>query len=768
VLNATNNDVTEGQIKLFWEASGDDGTSGTASSYLIKISSDQIYPEDFEAVPDTLPNPPQPQPSGSDEEYLVTGLTPDDLYYFMLKVTDDAGNSALSSSANDRAQIDVTPPMAIDLEATGNSDELIEGQILLTWEAPGDDADSGGVVTSYDFRYALNPIEDDNDFYNATVLDAQINWGPRMNGPGEQDSLIAGGFTEGQTYHFACKAEDDIGLESELSNSPSTTPQIDVTDPAKITTLEASGNDADLVEGQIRLQWTAVGDDGHIGDPVSDYDFRFSDSPIDDSNFKSAPTLDGYIEDGPHYSAPGVRDSLLAGDLEPGGLRYFACKAIDDHGRFSPVSNCAWDTVQTDVTPPAKVTTLDASTGSWQGALDVRWIAVADDSADAESGPATEYDLRYSTTGPIDSTNWHFATRWPDMPSPPEPGLPDSVTLTNLDFDTVYYVALKAKDDADLWSDISNCDWAPSGADVTPPQNVNWFVVDAGDEILELTWEPPDDPDYEGVLIGRLEGAPVNTEPVRNRVYSIGDFLPDEASTVVYIGGGNGWDDEDVKNGATYHYRAFSYDAYWNYSYGHSASGTPADVTAPGPITDFIADQIPEGIRLSWTCPSDDDFESVKIVYGLADYPSSHNDGTELTIEPGEPGEPDTTLHASPVEQTYYYAAFAGDEVPNYSTAKTDSATYDVSPPDSVTHLILTPGVQSITVAWDNPVDPDRDGIIVLRREDSAVQDLPQQGEDYAGETEIGTSDIVVILGPGVPGQTEYEDTGLTSETEYH
>jgi hypothetical protein len=53
----------------------------------------------------------------------------------------------------------------------------------------------------------------------------------------------------------------------------------------------------------------------------------------------------------------------------------------------------------------------------------------------------------------------------------------------------------------------------------------------------------------------------------------------------------------------------------------------------------------------------------------------------------------------------------------------------------------------------------------VLRRAGAAVSDLPVQGEDYAGETTIGTSTIVAIVGPT---QVTLVDTGLTNGTTYH
>ena len=764
-LVAATQGVVEGQVLLTWTATGDDGTTGTAARYEIRASLNPITTlEQFDAAIH-LSNPPVPNPSGQPESYVAGGLTPNTKYYFRLMVFDEANNaSPMSAQVSEFAQVDVTAPAAIgDLVATGSASGLIEGQVLLTWTATGDDADSGSAASAYQLKYRQGAQIGPNDWNNPACITVPVSLSPAA--PGTAESLVVGSLTPEVWYFFALRVVDEVNNTSGVSNSPQALPQADVTSPAQVSSLAASGNAPGILEGQLQLTWTAVGDDSMVG-TVSGYHFRYqSGFPITDGNWASATELDAsHIERGPSLSPAGQPDTLVAKSLTPGAVLYFACKAEDDHDNLSLVSNSPRDTVQVDVTPPAGVMTLQAITGSSQGTLKARWYAVGDDSV--SGGPAEEYDLRYRTGSPITTeAAWDAATQVSDEPDPSAPGVRDSLIITGLPPDVVHYVALKVKDDRDNWSRLSNSPGAPTGADLTPPPDVLTFTVDEDDEELHLEWTPPTSSDYEGVLIARRMSHAVNTNPVPHVDYGVGDPLPDGASFVVYIGDDTEWDDTNVVNDTTYHYRAFSYDVAWNYSEGRQASGTPADTTEPAPVTNFNARQVQGGIRMTWNNPSTADFASVMVRYGTTSYPSSPTAGTLVGIEPGIPSTADSILHAAPTEQRYYYSAFAMDEVPNYSSAKNDSATYDVTAPGSVLHLQIDAGSGVDTLTWQNPPDADHTGTIVLRRAGAAVSDLPVQGEDYAGETTIGTSTIVAIVGPT---QVTLVDTGLTNGTTYH
>lgn len=84
--------------------------------------------------------------------------------------------------------------------------------------------------------------------------------------------------------------------------------------------------------------------------------------------------------------------------------------------------------------------------------LTLYWTAPGDD---GQLGRAQMYDLRYSTTM-INEANFQSATVVHDLPFPGPAGSPQSAAVGGLDGNTVYYFALRTRDDAGNWSRISN------------------------------------------------------------------------------------------------------------------------------------------------------------------------------------------------------------------------------------------------------------------------------------------------------------------------
>jgi hypothetical protein len=88
----------EGKINLSWTSSGDDGTSGTATFYSIRYSTSNITTSNFDAIADSMTNPPTPAVSGTPQTTVLANLTPDTRYYVAIKVYDDGMNpSSLSN-----------------------------------------------------------------------------------------------------------------------------------------------------------------------------------------------------------------------------------------------------------------------------------------------------------------------------------------------------------------------------------------------------------------------------------------------------------------------------------------------------------------------------------------------------------------------------------------------------------------------------------------------------------------------------------------------
>jgi hypothetical protein len=104
-----------------------------------------------------------------------------------------------------------------------------------------------------------------------------------------------------------------------------------------------------------------------------------------------------------------------------------------------------------------------------------------------------------------------------------------------------------------------------------------------------------------------------------------------------------------------------------NVALEYSPTGT-GDVTPPAPVQNFSAVSTATRIQLTWTNPSTSDYEGVRIRYRTDQFPTDVFDGEHLADVPGEPHASGSYRHADFIpEETYYYRAFAYDEVPNYS-----------------------------------------------------------------------------------------------------
>ncbi|HTL99979.1 MAG TPA: S8 family serine peptidase, partial [Candidatus Omnitrophota bacterium] len=141
---------------------------------------------------------------------------------------------------------------------------------------------------------------------------------------------------------------------------------VDSTSPGPIADLASSFVSSD----RVTLAWTATGDDGGSG-TATEYEIRYSPTPIDASTFASATRVAGT----PAPRAAGSREETSIGGLAPLTDYYVAMVARDEFGNSSPLSNVI--TIRTTAPPAAAVDppSLDASllTGQRQAfTVDVR------------------------------------------------------------------------------------------------------------------------------------------------------------------------------------------------------------------------------------------------------------------------------------------------------------------------------------------------------------------------------------------------------------
>ncbi|HEU5181952.1 MAG TPA: choice-of-anchor D domain-containing protein [Candidatus Polarisedimenticolia bacterium] len=104
-----------------------------------------------------------------------------------------------------------------------------------------------------------------------------------------------------------------------------------------------------------------------------------------------------------------------------------------------------------DENAPGAIVDLVAESPTGSG-VTLRWTATGDD---GDVGQASGYDVRYSTSM-IDEGNFASATRVPGPTNPAVAGSPEETSVSGLDFGTLYFFAVKAKDEFGNAGPISN------------------------------------------------------------------------------------------------------------------------------------------------------------------------------------------------------------------------------------------------------------------------------------------------------------------------
>jgi phosphodiesterase/alkaline phosphatase D-like protein len=325
--------------------------------------------------------------------------------------------------------------------------------VTLEWTAPGDN-DNSGTATEYDIRYSLFLITESN-WASAT----QATGEPTPQPAGSTETFTVENLEPNTTYYFAIKTADEVPNWSGISNVISRATLEETTPPSAIANLTL--NNPTL--SSITLHWTAPGDDGTSG-KASEYDIRYSTSPIDAGNWDGATQ----VADETAPKQAGFAESFIVDGLSSGTTYYFAIKTADEVPNWSDISNVPSLATETEQTPPSAIAglTADNITGN---SVRLNWVAPGDD---GNSGTAAQYDIRYSTSPISNETDWSNATQVSGEPAPLVAGTAQSFTVTGLEVETNYYFAIKTADEIPNWSDISNVVNTATVDDV-PPAAVN-------------------------------------------------------------------------------------------------------------------------------------------------------------------------------------------------------------------------------------------------------------------------------------------------------
>jgi prepilin-type N-terminal cleavage/methylation domain-containing protein len=154
-----------------------------------------------------------------------------------------------------------------------------------------------------------------------------------------------------------------------------------------------------------------------------------------------------------------------------------------------------WDYYIDGIAPDAisDLTTQNSTTNS----IGLTWTSPGDDN---NSGIATSYDLRYSTSS-INEGNWATATQVTGEPVPEVAGTVQSMTVSGLSDVTTYYFAIKTSDEIPNISGLSNVASASTSPlpDTTSPATItNLATQNPTVNAIDLTWTAPGDDDDMG------------------------------------------------------------------------------------------------------------------------------------------------------------------------------------------------------------------------------------------------------------------------------
>ena len=89
--------VTASSVDLSWTAPGDDGATGTATTYDVRYSTSTITAGNWGSA-SPASGEPSPQVAGSGEAFTVTGLSAGTTYFFAIKTSDEVPNESAISN----------------------------------------------------------------------------------------------------------------------------------------------------------------------------------------------------------------------------------------------------------------------------------------------------------------------------------------------------------------------------------------------------------------------------------------------------------------------------------------------------------------------------------------------------------------------------------------------------------------------------------------------------------------------------------------------
>ncbi|HTK04833.1 MAG TPA: fibronectin type III domain-containing protein [Candidatus Eisenbacteria bacterium] len=673
----------------------------------------------------------------------LTGLTSQTLYHFRVRSADSSSNEATSSDGT-FTTLDTTPPAISNVQSSGitttaatitwttdeNSDSVVEYGTTVSY---GSTQSNASMVTShsigltgltpstlYHFRVkskdAANNQATSGDFtfttltppdttapvisniqvINIAATSATVTWD--TNEPAT--SFVDYGLTVG----YGSTAGNGTLVTSHSVNLTGLTSQ--TLYHFRVRSADAASNSSNSSDGT----FTTLDVNAPVITNVQVTGITETGATVTWTTNENATSFVDYGTTVSYGSTAGVATprvtshSVTLSGLTASTTYHFRVRSADVDNNETTSTDDTFATI--DSTPP--VISAVTATGITTSAATITWTTNENSDSVVEYGTTVSYGSTASSATMVTS---------------------HSVNLSGLTADTLYHYRVKSKDAAN--NQATSGDFTFTTLKPPPPVISNIQVSAITQTSATVSWDTDVASDSK-VDFGST-AAYGNTTASATMVTSHSINLTGL-----------------VKN-HTYHYRVRSQDSFAQETVSPDDTfNTAADTTPPANVSPFTATAGNQSVSLSWGNPTDPDFDRVKIIRKTGGSPTGPNDGAEIYNGNGT-AYVDTGLTNG---TTYFYGAYAYDDVPNYASGAFASATpagpADTTPPANVSGLTATPGNQQVALNWTNPTDPDFAGVRIVRK--------------TAGFS-TGPNDGTIIY---TGADQTFLDTGLTNGTTYY
>ena len=367
----------------------------------------------------------------------------------------------------------------------------------LAWFVPGDTAHS---VDAFDLRSSETPI--DLETWDSAE---PVAGGPFRPAPGVSFEAPLRGLVKGRTYYAAARNVVRGRLDPHLSNVVSWVAETDTIPPAAVSDLESPRQG----ETWIEIAWTETGDDGTTGQAAA-HEVRFLEGRaiLSEEDWEGAERTAGIQPPG----QPGTRQSLILQGLGPDRPYGIAVRLQDEAPNLGGISSplLVPTLAPADTTRPGLIDDIHPLEVAHDTVL-LGWTAPGDD---GDAGRAEGYRLAYRAGPPLMSeTDWEGSFQVEEgLPAPGDAGAAEGHLLEGLIPRTGYGIALRARDEAGNWSDLSpplavTTALGPPPDSLPPPRPGSVGLTWIEDARIALTWLPVSDPDLAGYYVYERRGS---------------------------------------------------------------------------------------------------------------------------------------------------------------------------------------------------------------------------------------------------------------------